>query len=64
MNKDEVLKHFGGVGAVAQALGVKSAAVSQWGEIVPARRAYEIERITDGALKVDVAVYDADRKSA
>lgn len=64
MNKSEVLRHFGGVGAVAHALGVKSSAVSQWGELVPARRAYEIERITGGVLKVNAASYGIGRKSA
>lgn len=55
MLKAEVIKHFGGVGEVAKALGIKSAAVSQWSDEVPIRRAYEIERITEGALKVEVS---------
>lgn len=46
MKKEDVIKHFGSVNAVAVALGIKSAAVSQWGEYVPVRRAYEIEKIT------------------
>lgn len=53
MLKADVIKHFGSVGAVAQALQIKSAAVSQWPEIIPKLRAYEIERITNGQLKVD-----------
>lgn len=50
--KREVIEHFGSVGAVASALGIKSSAVSQWPELIPMRRAYEIERITNGVLKV------------
>lgn len=53
MKKRDVIAHFGSVGAVAAALKIKGAAVSQWGELVPVRRAYEIERLTKGVLKVE-----------
>lgn len=53
MKKKDVIEHFGGVGKTAIALGVLQSAVSQWGENVPQRRAFEIERITNGALKAD-----------
>jgi transcriptional repressor of cell division inhibition gene dicB len=52
MLKADVIKYFGSVGAVAQALQIKSAAVSQWPDTIPKLRAYEIERITNGQLKV------------
>lgn len=52
MWKYEVVAHFGSVIAVAKALGIKSAAVSQWPDRIPMRRAYELERLTNGALKV------------
>lgn len=55
MKKKDVISHFGSVGAVADALKIKGSAVSQWGDNVPVRRAYELERITHGALKVDDA---------
>ena len=51
MNKNDALSHFGGVIATANALGISHAAVSKWGEKIPMRRAYEIERLTDGKLK-------------
>ncbi len=54
MQKADVIKHFGSVGAVAAALRIKSAAVSQWPEVIPPLRAYEIERITKGALRVNL----------
>jgi len=57
MNKSDVIAHFGSVGAVAAALKIKGAAVSQWGALVPARRAYQLERLTNGALKVDESLY-------
>lgn len=53
MKKTDVIDHFKSVGAVADALGIRGSAVSQWGEDVPRLRAYELERITKGALKVD-----------
>lgn len=48
-----MIKHFGGVVKVASALKIDHSAVSQWGENVPQLRAFEIERITNGALKAD-----------
>ena len=53
MNKNDVIKHFGGASKVAEALGILNSAVSQWGDEIPMRRAFEIERITNGALKAD-----------
>lgn len=53
MKKQNAIKHFGGVSKLAAALGILHSAVSQWGENVPVRRAFEIERITNGELKAD-----------
>ncbi|WP_022940084.1 Cro/CI family transcriptional regulator [Psychromonas hadalis] len=53
MKKQDAIKYFGGVGKVASELGIAHNAVSQWGEEVPIRRAFELERITNGALKAD-----------
>ena len=52
MKKDAAIKHFGGASRLAEALKVKPASISQWGEEVPELRAYQIERITGGKLKV------------
>ncbi len=51
MKKTDALTYFGTQKALADALGIAQAAVAQWGEEVPPRRAFEIERITDGKLK-------------
>lgn len=53
MKKSAALMHFGSATRVADALGISQAAVSQWPEEIPELRAYQIERITGGALKVD-----------
>lgn len=49
--KSAVIAYFGGVSEAAKAIGVKPPSVCGWGEYVPARRAYEYERITNGELK-------------
>jgi len=50
--KSDVLNYFGSVKAVAEALSIRPPSVCGWGEVIPMRRAYEIERITNGALVV------------
>lgn len=53
MRRSDVIEHFGTMTAVAKALGIGKAFVSKWGEVVPQRYAYEIERLTKGKLKAD-----------
>ena len=43
--------------AVARALGVSSAAISKWGEIVPFESATALEILTEGAITVDPQLY-------
>lgn len=57
MYKANVIAYFGSVSAVAKALQIDSAAVSQWGVIIPKVRAYDLERVTNGALAVDFELY-------
>lgn len=57
MKKQQVLDHFGGTSAVAKALNISPAAVSVWPDPIPKGRAYEIETLTQGQLKVDPALY-------
>ena len=52
MKKSEVIEYFGNVDKTAMALGITKGAVSQWSETIPMRRAYEVERISNGKLKV------------
>ena len=53
MKKREVIEHFGSVKAVADALSIKAPSVSEWKEDIPLLRAYQIEKITGGKLKVE-----------
>lgn len=57
MKTQAAIEHFGSKSAVAAALGIYKQAVSQWGELVPETRAYQIQVVTGGALKVDPAEY-------
>lgn len=52
MTKSDAINHFGSAAALAEALGIKPAAVSQWrDDHVPIRRQYELERLTGGKLR-------------
>ncbi|MGL5036685.1 MAG: Cro/CI family transcriptional regulator [Aeromonas sp.] len=55
MKKQDVISYFGRAIDVADALGLSSQAISQWGETIPHGRACEIELLTGGALKVEQA---------
>ena len=61
MYKKDVIDHFGTQRAVAKALGISDAAVSQWKEVIPEKDAYRLEVVTAGALKYQESAY---RKAA
>lgn len=52
MLKEDAVKYFGNSKKLAEALNVTKGSVSQWGDEIPELRAYQIERITGGKLKV------------
>jgi len=43
--KSEAIASFGGVVKLAEALGIRHPAVSQWGEYVPPLRGYQIQEL-------------------
>ena len=51
MRKNDVINHFGSMTKAAEVLGLTKSAVSQWPDEIPQRRAYEIEKLTNGKLK-------------
>jgi DNA-binding transcriptional regulator YdaS (Cro superfamily) len=55
MKTQVAVQHFGGVPALATALGITRTAIYLWGEDVPQGRAFQIEILTHGALKADLA---------
>jgi len=58
MKKDDVISYFGGVSKTAKALGLSHASVSGWTDVIPKGRAFEIQVLTKGALKVDATLYE------
>ncbi|CZW10005.1 MULTISPECIES: Cro/CI family transcriptional regulator [Enterobacteriaceae] len=59
MYKKQVIDHFGTQRAIAKALGISDAAVSQWKEVIPEKDAYRLQVVTEGALKYDETAYRA-----
>lgn len=62
MQKSEAVSHFGSQRKLAEALGISQPSVAGWGDLVPLGRAFLIERLTGGKLKVNVRLYQR-RKS-
>lgn len=61
MRKADVVAYFGDQTKVAQALQIDPAAVSQWGEMVPEKRAARLERLTKGVRQNGVTLkYNPD----
>jgi transcriptional repressor of cell division inhibition gene dicB len=52
MLTDKAIALYGNRTALARALGITRSAVHQWGKYVPELRQYQLERITDGKLRV------------
>lgn len=57
MLKSDVLQHFQTASDVARAIEITPAAVCKWGPVVPMFSALEIERVTEGAVKVRHDLY-------
>ncbi|WP_346827749.1 Cro/CI family transcriptional regulator [Serratia inhibens] len=57
MYKSDAIEYFGNLTKLAQAAGVKLPSASAWGDLIPEKRAARLERLTDGALKYDPALY-------
>ena len=57
MLKSKVVDYYGGISKTAVALGVTHSAVCQWGDVIPQKQAFVIDRITKGKLKYDASLY-------
>jgi len=67
MKTTAAVDHFGSIRALADALEITPQAVYQWGEHVPAGRDFQIEVLTQGALKaseIDRAEQVAEHQGA
>jgi transcriptional repressor of cell division inhibition gene dicB len=53
MTYNQALSRFGTQVKLASALGITQPTVSAWGSVIPAQYQYQLEIITDGALRAD-----------
>lgn len=53
MKTDEAIEYFGDRRRMAQALDITLHCTYRWGESPPKLRQFEMERISDGELKVE-----------
>lgn len=58
MNTQDVIKYFGSQSEVARVLKITRSAVNKWPDIVPEGKAYRLQAITSGALRVKTEVYE------
>lgn len=57
MRKQTAVAHYGSQEKVALALGIRRQAVQAWPEVVPLGRAYQLQVLTRGRLRVDATLY-------
>lgn len=57
MKKQDAIEYFGTQQALAEAIGVSSAAIAQWGETVPPLRQLQIQQLTLGKLQASPDVF-------
>lgn len=57
MKTEHAVEFFVTKTALAEALGTQKSTISNWGDVVPRGRAFELQVITDGKLKVDPSLY-------
>jgi hypothetical protein len=64
MTFSTALDHFKTQRALALALGIKEQAIGYWKRTgkVPMGRAYQLEKLTGGAIKVDPSCYGTESK--
>ena len=53
MKIEEAVKYFGSKTKLADALGIRPSAVTQWGDEIPAVRQFQIQVISKNKLKAD-----------
>jgi hypothetical protein len=66
MDKTQAIEHFGSATNLAKALRISLQAVSLWDytKPIPEGRAWQIEAITGGQLRVDPSVYRKHKEAA
>ena len=57
MRTKQAIKHFETQARLAKALGINRSAVNRWGEIVPLKRAWTINRLSGNKVKMRIGDY-------
>jgi hypothetical protein len=57
MRTEEAIQHFGTAAELARQLGITRQSVHDWGDTVPVGRAYQLEVLTNGALRAPRPAY-------
>jgi len=57
MQTKQAIKYFGSKAKVAKALKISRAAVTRWGEVVPIKKAWKINRISGDKVKMRIGDY-------
>ena len=53
METKDAIAYYGSIRRLAEALGITTTAVYQWGPRVPELRAFQLERMTGGSLRAE-----------
>lgn len=64
MKTSTAINYYGNASKLADALDVSKQAISQWGDEVPRLRAFELQALTNGALKVDEPKEESSNQAA
>ena len=57
MRTKQAIKYFGSQAAVARACGIDRSAVNRWGDVVPIKRAWRLERLSKGRIAMRIGDY-------
>jgi DNA-binding transcriptional regulator YdaS (Cro superfamily) len=64
MRLQDALSHFGTQQKLAEALNIKQGSISSWDrDRIPLARALQVERLTQGRVKVDMTIYVKSRRA-
>lgn len=64
MFKADVIRYFEKPVHVARILGISRAAIAKWPEIIPKAAAYDLARLTKGALTFRPELYEARHRGS
>jgi hypothetical protein len=57
MYKEDAIRHYKSKMALARELGITRQAIQGWGKLVPLQKAWNLEDLTKGKLKVKLHLY-------